>query len=142
DLPEGVSLRDLGSHLLKDLERPVQLYQLVIAGLPADFPPPRSLAYRPDSLPVQPTPLIGRETEVATIGQLLRREGVHLLTLTGPGGTGKTRLAIQVASKLRDMFVDGVCFVSLAPINDPQLVPPAIARALGLREGREQPLTA
>ena len=142
DLPEGVRLRDLGEHYLKDLERPIPLSQLVIAGLPADFPPLKTLDNRFDSLPVQPTPLIGREHEVATLGQLLRREDVHLVTLTGPGGTGKTRLAIQTASELRDMFVDGICLVSLAPINDPMLVIPTIARAFGIRDGVGQPISA
>lgn len=141
DLPEGVSLRDLGEHHLKDLEQPIPLSQLVIAGLPADFPPLKTLDNRFDSLPVQPTPLIGREHEVAALGQLLRREGVRLVTLTGPGGAGKTSLAIQTASELRDVFVDGVCFVSLAPINDPLLVIPTIARAVGIRDGPGQPIT-
>jgi predicted ATPase/class 3 adenylate cyclase len=142
DLPESVSLRDLGEHHLKDLERPIRLYQLVIAGLPADFAPLKTLDSRSDSLPVQPTPLIGREYEVATIGELLRREDVRLVTLTGPGGTGKTRLAIQVASEFRNLFVDGVLFVSLAPINDPKLVMPTIAQALGIRDAVGQPLLA
>src|SRR6266487_2343031 len=142
DLPEGVSLRDLGEHHLKDLERPISLYQLVIAGLTADFPPLKTLDNRFDSLPAQPTPLIGREHEVATLGQLLRREDVHLVTLTGPGGTGKTRLALQTASELRDVFVDGICLVSLAPINDPMLVMPTIARAFGIRDGVGQPISA
>ena len=108
DLPAGVSLRDLGEYHLKDVERPIALYQAVIAGLPADFPPLKTLDRRSGTLPVQPTPLIGRKSEVATIGQLLRREDVRLVTLTGPGGTGKTRLGLQVASELRDVFVDGV----------------------------------
>src|SRR5712691_7122498 len=142
DLPEGVSLRDLGEHHLKDLERPIHLSQLVIAELPADFPPLKTRDSRSDSLPVQPTPLIGREHEVATIRQLLRREDVRLVTLTGPGGTGKTRLAIQAASELRDVFVEGVFFVSLAPINDPMLVMPTIAQALGIRDRVGQPLSA
>lgn len=141
-LPQGVSLRDLGTHRLKDLEQPVPLYQLVIADLPADFAPLKTLASRSDSLPVQPTPLIGREQEVATIGQLLRRQDVRLVTLTGPGGTGKTRLGIQVASELRDVFVEGVSFVSLAPISDPLLVMPTIAQALGIRDKEGHPLSA
>jgi len=87
DLPEGVGLRDLGEHYLKDLEWSIPLSQLVIEGLAADFPPLKTLDNRFDSLPVQPTPLIGREHEIATLGQLLRREDVHLVTLTGPGGT-------------------------------------------------------
>jgi len=93
---------------------------------------------------VQPIPLIGREREVAINGQLLRRKDVRLVTLTGPGGTGKTRLGLQVASELRDVFADGVFFVSLALINDPMLVMPTIAQALGIRERVEpgQPLSA
>lgn len=142
DLPEGVSLRDLGQHHLKDLEQPLPLYQLVITGLPADFPPLRTRASYFDNLPVQPTPLIGRKHEVSTIKQLLRREEVCLVTLTGPGGTGKTRLGIQVASELRDVFVDGIVFVSLAPINDPQLVMPTIAQALGIHDKEGYSLSA
>ncbi|HET8850938.1 MAG TPA: adenylate/guanylate cyclase domain-containing protein, partial [Ktedonobacteraceae bacterium] len=142
DLSEGVSLRDLGEHHLKDVERPIHLYQLVIAGLPADFPALRTLDSRSGSLPVQPTPLIGREQEVVTTGQLLRREDVRLVTLTGPGGTGKTRLGIQVAAGLSDVFADGVYFVSLAPISDAMLVLPAIAKTLGIRDGIGQSLSA
>ena len=142
NLSEGVSLRDLGEHHLKDVERPIHLYQLVITGLPADFPALRTLDSRSGSLPVQPTPLIGREQEVVTTGQLLRREDVRLVTLTGPGGTGKTRLGIQVAAGLSDVFADGVYFVSLAPISDAMLVLPAIAKTLGIRDGVGQSLSA
>jgi len=142
DLPEGVSLRDLGEHHLKDLERPIPLYQLVIEGLSADFPPLKTRDRRSDTLPVQLTPLIGREHEVATVVQLLHRDDVQLVTFTGPGGTGKTRLALQVALELGDVFVGKVFFVSLACVNDPMLVIPTIARALGIRDGVGQPLLA
>src|ERR1700730_16585194 len=87
-LPTGVSLRDMGEHRLKDLQRPIHLFQLVIAGLPADFPSLKTLDASPNNLPIQPTPLIGREREVTSLGQLLRRVDVRLVTLTGPGGTG------------------------------------------------------
>jgi predicted ATPase/class 3 adenylate cyclase len=133
-LPDGVSIRDMGERRLKDLQRPSHLFQLVVAGLPADFPPLNTLDAYPNNLPVQPTPLIGREREMVAIEQLLRREEEHLVTLTGPGGTGKTRLALQVAADLSDLFPDGIYFVDLAPVSDPTLVIPIIAQALGLRE--------
>ncbi len=142
DLLEGVSLRDLGKHHLKDLEQAVHLYQMVIAGLPTDFPPLKTRDRRSDTLPVQPTPLIGREHEVTAVVRLLHRNNVRLVTFTGPGGTGKTRLALQVASELGDVFVGGVFFVSLASINDPMLVIPTIARALGIRDSMGQPVLA
>ncbi len=135
-LPDGASLRDMGEHRLKDLQSPVHLFQLVITGLPADFPPLKTLDAYPNNLPVQPTPLIGREKEVAIVGQLLRREDVRLVTLTGPGGTGKTRLALQVAAELGDLFADGIYFVDLGPVSDPTLVIPTITQTLGLREER------
>ncbi len=140
DLPEGTRLRDLGAHRLKDLEHPSHLYQLVIEGLPADFPPLRTLDLHAHNLPVQLTPLIGREQEIAAVCHLLRRQEVRLLTLTGPGGTGKTRLGLQVAAELSEVFSDGVFFVNLAPLSDPELVVPTIAQALGLKEAAGQPL--
>ena len=136
-LPEGVRVRALGEHRLKDLQHPVHLFQLVMAGLPADFPPLKTLDSSPNNLPVQPTPFIGREKEVAAVVELLNREQVHLLTLTGAGGTGKTRLALHVAAELSEAFTDGVFFVNLAPLRDPQFVLPAIAQTLNIQEEGE-----
>jgi predicted ATPase/class 3 adenylate cyclase/DNA-binding CsgD family transcriptional regulator len=140
NLPDGVALQDMGKHRLKDLQRPSHLYQLVITGLPSDFPPLKTLSTHPNNLPIQLTPFIGREKEVTAVGQLLRREEVPLVTLTGPGGTGKTRLALQVAAELSDLFADGIYFVDLAPISDPALVIAAIVQSLGIREVGGQPL--
>src|SRR2546423_8732 len=133
-LPEGVSLQDLGEHRLKDLQQKSHLFQLVIAGLPADFPPLKALDTHPHNLPVQPTPLIGRQREVAAVQQLLLREDVRLLTLTGPGGSGKTRLGLHVAAELSDHFTDGIYFVNLAPISDAALDVPTMAQTLGVKE--------
>src|SRR5713101_507389 len=140
DLPDDVSLRDLGAHRLKDLQHPSHLFQLIIGGLPADFPPLKTLDTHPNNLPVQLTSLIGRGKEVATVQHLLHREDVRLLTLTGPGGTGKTRLGLQVAAELSDRFADGVYFVNLAPISDPALVVPTIAQTLDVKEVAGHPL--
>jgi ATP-dependent Clp protease ATP-binding subunit ClpA len=98
-LPAGVELRDLGEHRLKDLTRPERIFQLAAADLPAEFPPLRTLDRHPTNLPAQATALIGREREVAAVLDILRRADVRLLTLTGPGGIGKTRLALQVAAE-------------------------------------------
>ena len=143
DLPEGVSLRNLGEHRLKDVGYPSHIFQLVIADLPADFPSLRTLSTRisyPNNLPVMPTPLIGREQEIAAVQHLLRSQEVRLLTLTGPGGTGKTRLSVHVAAELSDQFPDGVFFVTLAAISDADLVVPTLAKVLGIREGGSRPL--
>jgi class 3 adenylate cyclase len=129
-LPPGMALRDLGAHQLKDLTRPQQIFQLVTPDLPAAFLPLRTLDPRRVNLPSQPTPLIGREMEVAAVCALVRRTDVRLVTLTGPGGTGKTRLSVQVAAELSDDFQDGVAFVNLAPISDPALVASGIAQTL------------
>jgi class 3 adenylate cyclase len=106
-LPESVSLLDVGAHRLKDLQQPIQLFQLVMAGLPAVFPPLKTLDRYPNNLLVQPTAFIGREREVDAITALLRGEDVRLLTLNGPGGTGKTRLGLQVAAELSEVFPEG-----------------------------------
>ena len=140
DLPDGVSLQDMGEQRLKDLQRSGHLFQLVITGLPAAFPPLRALSSSSNRLPFQPSVFIGREKEVASIGQLLRRADMHLVTLTGPGGTGKTCLALQVAAELSDPFSGGIYFVDLAPVSDPALVIAAIAQTLGIREVSDQPL--
>jgi predicted ATPase/class 3 adenylate cyclase len=128
-LPQGVSLRDLGWHRLKDLALAEHLYDLVIGGLPADFPPPRTLRARPNTLPVQLTSLVGREEEIAEVARLLDTTG--LLTLSGPGGIGKTRLALAVAERARGRFNAGVVFVPLAGVTQPEQVLPGIARAVG-----------
>jgi predicted ATPase/class 3 adenylate cyclase len=133
-LPDGVGLRDLGEHRLKDLARPERIYQLMIIGLPGEFPPIRSLE-TPTNLPIQRTSFVGREREVGRVKDLLRGPG--LLTLTGAGGSGKTRLALQAARELLNDYPDGVFFVELAPVTDPRLIPSAIAAAVGVRaEGR------
>jgi predicted ATPase/class 3 adenylate cyclase/DNA-binding CsgD family transcriptional regulator len=140
DLPDDVSLRDLGEYRLKDLGRPRRLFQLVISDLPTEFPRLKTLDTYPNNLPVQFTPFIGREQELTAVQQLLCRDEVRLLTLTGPGGAGKTRLGLQVAAELSDRFADGVFFVNLAPMSDPALVVSAIAQTLDMREGTGQPL--
>ncbi len=123
DLLDYGDLRDLGDHRLKDLTRPERLYQL--GG--GDFPPLRSLNLT--NLPVQLTPLVGRDAEVAEVVDLLR--STRLLTLTGPGGTGKTRLASHVAAGVADRFPGGLWFVALAGVEDPKLVEPTIAHVVG-----------
>jgi predicted ATPase/class 3 adenylate cyclase len=139
-LPDGVATRSLGAHRLKDLERPEQLFDLVIDGVPSEFPPPRTLEV-PTNLPAELTSFLGRETEIARARELLA--GTRLLTLTGPGGTGKTRLSLRVgALAAADAeFPDGVFFVDLSPLSDPELVIPTIAATLGIREeGWERPV--
>ncbi len=139
-LPVGAQLRDLGEHRLKDLARPERVFELLAPELPAAFPPLRTLESSPNNLPMQPTLLVGREQEVEDIrGRLLAPE-VRLLTLTGPGGTGKTRLALQAAADLLEEFEDGVFLVVLATLTDPTLVVSTVAQVLGVRESGDQPL--
>jgi class 3 adenylate cyclase len=129
-LPPGVSLRDLGDHPLRDLYRPERVFQLLHPDLTADFPAIRTLATRPNNLPLQPTPFLGREDQVARIVDLLHDDDVRLLTITGPGGVGKTRVALQAAADLLEDFPEGVWFVDLSALDDPILVPSAIAGVL------------
>jgi len=130
DLPAGVGLRDLGEHRLKDLRQAEHLYQLEIDGLLSEFGPLRGVEGESGNLPSQLTSFVGREKELEDARRLLA-EG-RMLTLTGPGGTGKTRLSIQLASVVRDEFPGGAWFVPLASITDPDLVPTAIADGFGL----------
>ena len=134
ELSDGAHLVDLGGHRLKDLARPEHIFQLVVPDLPSEFPPLKTLDARPNNLPVQSTSLIGRQREVGEALDLLGRDAVRLLTLTGSGGVGKTRLSLQVAAEVAEAFPDGVWFVDLAALHDPALVVHAIARAMGLRE--------
>jgi predicted ATPase/class 3 adenylate cyclase len=138
-LPPQTHLRDLGERRLKDLSRPERIFQLTAPDLPSEFPPLRTLETHTNNLPLQATPLIGREREVEAVCGLLRSPETRLLTLLGPGGTGKTRVGLQVAAELVDDFEDGVFFVPIAAITDPTLVAPTIARVLGLSEGGAQP---
>ena len=139
-LPDGATVLDLGEHRLKDLIRPERVFQVTGAGLPTHFPPLRSLDARSHNLPVHATALLGREHDVARARERLLREDVRLLTLTGPGGTGKTRLSLQVAAEVIDRFADGVFFVALAPISDPNLIASTIAQVLGARDVGTRPI--
>ncbi|HEX2032400.1 MAG TPA: adenylate/guanylate cyclase domain-containing protein [Actinomycetota bacterium] len=138
DLPGGVSLRDLGEHRLKDLPRPERLHQLVIEGLPSEFPALKTLEARPNNLPAQLTSFVGREREISEVREVVG--SARLVTLTGPGGTGKTRLALEVAGRLLLRFADGAFFVDLSAVTDPALVPSQIAGALGVAEDPGRPI--
>jgi predicted ATPase/class 3 adenylate cyclase len=134
DLPQDVTLRDLGEHRLKDLARPEHIFQAAYPGLQADFPAIKSLSNQLNNLPVQPTPFLGREHEIAAVTNLLRSPDTRLFTLTGPGGSGKTRLSIRVAADILDEFEHGAWFVDLSPISDPALVLPTLAATFQVRE--------
>jgi predicted ATPase/class 3 adenylate cyclase len=138
-LPEGVALRDLGQHRLKDLERPEYVFQLLAPGLAADFPPLNSLDARSTNLPAQLTPFIGREQQLRDVIGLLRHDRTRLVTLTGPGGIGKTRLGLQIAAELSDDFANGVWWVPLANVTNPGAVGSAIGLALDIQENGAEP---
>lgn len=131
--PDGVDVAFLGAHRLKDLESPELLYQLVVDGLPSRFPPLRSLEAPSYDLPSSSATFVGRSREMADLTRLL--DGHRLVTLTGPGGVGKTRLAVRVGAELSSRFPGGVAFVPLAAVRDAALVADEVARALALPVG-------
>jgi len=137
-LPDGISLRDLGERRLRDLNRPEHVFQVVVPDLASDFPALRSLEIFPNNLPVQLTSFIGREKEMAEVKRLIGT--THLLTLTGTGGTGKTRLSMQVAADLLDQYPDGVWLIELATIEAADQVAPAIGTPMRVREEPGQPM--
>ena len=130
-LPPETILRDLGAHRLKDLVRPEHIYQAAVPDLPSEFLPLKTLDTQPNNLPDQLTSFIGREREMARVKEILN--GTRLITLTGPGGCGKTRLALQVAADIIDEFPDGVWVIEQATLADPGLIPYSVATALGLQ---------
>ena len=138
DLGDGLSLEDLGAHRLKDLPSLDRLWQLDVDGLPHNFPALKSQDAHPNNLPMSATPLIGREDELKTVAELLQRR--RLLTLTGPGGSGKTRLALAAGRRSLADFADGVFFIPLEEARDRAAVVSAIAVALGVREKPDRDL--
>jgi len=136
DLPAGATLVAAGPHRLKDFDEPRPLHRVVIAGAADDDRPLRAVASL--DLPQMPTAFVGRTREIEAVSELLGRS--RIVTLTGPGGTGKTRLAVRVAEATADRFPDGVAFVELAPLRDPELVPAAIAGAVDVAEIPGQPI--
>ena len=137
-LPEGVGLRDMGVHRLKDLSRPEHIYQVTAPGLPNNFQPIQTLDSFPHNLPLQLTSFVGREREILEVKRPLL--GDRFVTLTGPGGTGKTRLGLQVAAELLEFFPDGAWLVEFASIADSTLVPQTVAAVLGIRESAGRPI--
>ncbi len=137
ELPENIEILDLGEKRLKDLLRPEHLSQVNSPDLPNIFPPLKTLETFPNNLPMQLTTFIGREKEIGEIKAEL--EGHRLVTLTGSGGTGKTRLSLQVAADLLETFEQGVWFVELAPLSDPELIPQTILSTIGIGEEAGRP---
>jgi predicted ATPase/class 3 adenylate cyclase/DNA-binding XRE family transcriptional regulator len=135
-LPIDIELRTMGEHYLKNLVQPEHLFQLIIEGLPSKFPPLNTINIPRHNLPIQLTNFIGREKEIMAVKQKLDKH--RLVTLTGSGGTGKTRLSLQVAAEMHDLFPNGIWFIELAPITDPDLIPQTIHVALGLVEQQDK----
>ena len=139
-LPQRTALRSLGRHRLRDLPEPDEVFQLLHADLPADFPPLKSLSAAPHNLPLQLTSFVGRDNDVRQLRAHLTQQEVRLLTLTGAAGTGKTRLALHVAEEMLGEFPYGVFFVPLAPLSDPDLLASTIGESVGVREVAGQTL--
>jgi hypothetical protein len=139
EVPEGSTLRDLGEHRLRDLGHAERVFQLVHPDLPLGFPPLVTVPRRASQLPDQPSAFIGRDAELTEIGRRLADASVRLLTLTGPGGIGKTRLALRAASDQINRFEGGVLFVDLSATRDSESVVAAIALTIGLSETRDEP---
>src|SRR5262249_840226 len=137
-LPADTTLSDMGMHRLKDLQVPEHVWQLLYPSLPQEFPALKSLDYLPTNLPAQTTSFIGRDKEMTEVKDLLKK--TRLLTMTGSGGTGKTRLSLQVGADLLDEYKDGVWLVELAALSDPTLVVQTVLTALHLREEPGRPL--
>jgi len=137
-LPNGVAMRDVGEHRLKSLDLPERLYQLTIEGLDADFPRLRTVEVGAAHLPARMTSFVGRQADLDELHELLIQS--RLITLVGPGGTGKTSLATEFAREVANVFAHGAWFVDLAPLTDPGLVGPTVARSLGLTEQAERPI--
>lgn len=140
ELSEGVSLKDLGEHHLKGMERAEHLYQAVVADLQQEFPPLPTAVQNPNNLPQELTSFIGREDEILRLVKDIQERKTRLVTLTGSGGTGKTRLSLKVAEKLLEAFPAGVWLVELAPLSDPQMVIPTVAQVLGVHDLPRMPL--
>ena len=137
-LPQEIDLRDMGKHNLKDVPQTVRVFQVISPDLQSEFPALRTHDAHPNNLPAQFTSFVGREKELADVKRLLH--DARILTLVGPGGTGKTRLSIRAASELLDQYPDGLWLVELAPILDPTLVPRTTAIAIGLRDEPQRPV--
>jgi predicted ATPase/class 3 adenylate cyclase len=137
-LPDGVELRAMGRHHLKNISEPERVHQLLAADLRREFPALRSIDSRPNNLPRQLTSFVGRDRELAELTRLLQEE--PLVTLAGPGGIGKTRLALQTGAALLERFRDGVWFAEFAPISESAVVPNLIAAAVGVQESVHEPM--
>ncbi len=140
DLPEGTRLLDMGDRRMRGIPQPERLYQLAISGLPESFPPLKTVESRPNNLPARAGPLVGRDAELAALRERLSRPDTGVVTLIGPGGAGKTALALRAGAELLDAFAHGVFFIRLAPVTERDLLVATVAEALGVRESDTRPL--